>query len=286
MKKTSDDVANEVIMTRKACQSLVLLVEGSSDVKVFRKFLASADSEVISSWGKNNLLGAIEILESEKIQKGVLGIIDADFCHLDSQIPDNKNVIMTDAHDIEMMIIGSKSFSNFIFEIASIDKLNKFLSNSGLTDIREILLSHAAYVGYLRRYSIIKNLNLCFEKLDFEKFVKKDTFDIDVVKLIESVLSLTKNPDLKSQEISSQLASLMSESSDDLYQICCGHDVISILGIGLRKCIASKSLKESDIRTLESQLRMSYDSSCFCRSLLYEAARAWSHKNPGYQVFS
>lgn len=284
MQRTPEEIAAEVIMTRTDCKSLILLVEGSSDVKTFRKFISSADSEIIPSWGKDNVLGAIAILEKESFQ-GVLGIIDADFSHLDGENKSSKNIIVTDDHDIEMMMIRSKSFSYFIGEVASDSKMKRFLESINSSDIREVLLERALVIGHLRRYSLRNNLNIRFEGLDFEKFIKKDSINLELSKLVDCLLMLTRDSRLRAVEIISQISLWMDANSGDPYQICCGHDVIAILEIGLSKCIGSKPAKEANIKVLESQLRMSYDSACFRQTLLYKAAKKWSLDNPQYPVF-
>lgn len=283
--KTPDEVANEAIMTRKVCEALILLVEGFNDEKVYQKFLATEDSEIISSWGKDNVLGAITILENEEI-RGILGIVDADFWHLEGRLPTSPNVIVTDGHDLEMMMIYSKSFSHFITEVASATKMESFLRSHDVKDIRDILLDNALPIGLLRKYSYNNDLKLCFNKIKFASFINRETMKIEINKMVEVVLSLTRNPALNLSEIIRQVNIMLNSRSDDPYQVCCGHDVIEILGIGLRKCIGSKSKEASSIEMLESGLRMSYDSACFQKTKLYFETKKWSLNNSPYQVFA
>jgi hypothetical protein len=281
MNKTLDE---EAIMTRHQCKSLILLVEGYSDDKTFRKFLASSDSEIISSWGKDNVLCAMAILDHENMF-GVLGIVDADFWHLDNISPPTANVIITDDHDLKMMIIRSKSFDQFIAEVASVPKLERFLINNKEEDIREVLFNRAILIGHLRRFSHTEGLNLRFEGLKFNKFVNKDTLAFDLPKMAEAVLSITRNSELKTETIIEQICTLMNSATNDPYQLCCGHDVISILSIGLRRCLGNKSKEAASTEILESELRMSYDSDCFRKTQIYRSAKEWSRNNAPYQVF-
>ena len=286
MKKTPDDVANEVILTKQTSEALVLIVEGYSDEKTFRKFLASADSEFISSWGKDNAIAATAILEHEGIV-GVLAIVDADFWHLEGKYPTSANVIVTDDHDLEMMIIHSNSFDHFIFEVASTAKLKKFLLNHSAEGIRDILFERALPIGLLRRYSHENELNLCFNDLKFAKFIDKDTLTLKLKKMIQRVLGQTRNSTLDVDVLASQIDELCVGISDDPYQICCGHDVMAILGIGLRKCIGgSKSSRDATVEVLERELRMSYDSAFFKQTQLYKAAEEWSRNNTPYRAFA
>jgi len=284
MEQTPDAVANEVIMIRRVCKVMILVVEGSSDEKAFRKFVACLDSEFIIAWGKDNVLGAMTILDDEGVV-GVLGIVDADFWHLDGKSPSSLNVIVTDEHDIEMMMIRSKSFAHFITEVASRTKLEKFLANLDVRDIRDILLERALLIGHLRRYSHTEKLNLQFNCLKFDTFIDRETISLNLEKLIEVVLALTSNSELDTGVVIGQVCELAEGFSADPYQVCCGHDVIVILSIGLRKCIGSKSKEGAKPEVLESQLRMSYDSDCFRQTQLFRAARDWESRNAPYTVF-
>jgi len=285
MKQTPDTVANEIIMTRQVCKVMIFVVEGNSDEKVLKKFLGRPDSEFIIARGKDYVLEAMTILDDEDVV-GVLGIVDADFWHLDKESPSSSNVIVTDDHDIEMMMMRSKSFTHFIVEVASQTKLEKFLANLDAKDIRDILLERALLIGYLRRYSHTDELNLRFDGLKFNTFIDKETLEIDLTKLVETVLSLTRNSQLDINEVIGQVRKLAEGFSADPYQVCCGHDVITILSIGLRKCIGSKSKEGASPKVLESELRMSYDSDCFRQTQLFRDARNWEIRNAPYKAFS
>jgi hypothetical protein len=285
MEQTPDTVANEVIMTRQVCRAIILVVEGNSDEKVLRKFVVCPDSEFIIAWGKDNVIGAITILDGEGVA-GILGIVDADFWHLDGEFPSSPNVIVTDDHDLEMMMIRSHSFAHFIAEAASRTKLERFLANVGATDIRDTLLERALLIGHLRQYSHIEELCLRFDGLRFNTFVDRETIVLDLEKLVGAVLALTSNAELDTDEVIGQVREFAKGFSGDPYQVCCGHDVIAILSIGLRKCIGSKSKEGASQRVLESELRLSYDSECFRQTHLFRSAIDWESRNSPYRAFS
>lgn len=285
MEKTADEVANEAIMTRQVSWALIMLVEGLNDEKLFRKFLADPETEIICSWGKENVLGAVDILDDLEVI-GFLAIVDADFWHVDDHPPHHENVLVTDEHDLEMMMIRSESFAHFIAEVGSSTKLRLFLDAHGATDIREVLLECALPLGCLRRHSHSLGIGLCFNGLKFSTFVARETLAIDLEKMIESVLSLTRDSSLDLTEEVRRIRGLVANISADPYQLCCGHDLIAILSVGLRKCIGSKSKEAATPEALESALRLSYDSECFRRTQLYQSAQQWSQRNAPYRVFS
>lgn len=284
MDVTGDMIANEVLLSRTKFDGTILIVEGESDEKLYQKFTPDAGVFVLPSSGKENALEAIRILEQESAS-GVLAIVDADFCHIDGCCPDSCNVLVTDDHDIEIMIFRSNTLANVIRVLGSQSKLQAFLQRHGATNLREVILERAVTLGHLRRHSIVQGLALKFEGLRFERFVDKESLDIDIHILVRNVHALTEGLDLTTSELENILLKALSDNSVDPYQLCCGHDVVALLGIGLRKAIGSRSKNATTAQALEEILRLSYDSQEFRTSTLYAKAKDWEHNNEPFLVF-
>lgn len=105
MEQTVEEIANEIILIRAKYKGPVLLLEGGKDVKFFYRFVKNSEMPIIPAGGKEKVLNAIAILEANDDIQGFMGIVDADFGHVDSSLPESQNVIVTDDHDVEMMII-------------------------------------------------------------------------------------------------------------------------------------------------------------------------------------
>ena len=282
MNQTGDAIANEVLLVRDKYNGPMLLLEGDNDAKFFHRFVKNSQMPIIVTWGKKNVVDAVEILESCGSVQGFLGIIDADFGHVDGLLPAFQNIVVTDDHDVEMMIIKTKAFCAVLHELGSKNKVNKWPTKHR---IRNDLIQKALIIGHLRHLSVTDDLNLRFEGLHFEKFVDRNSLEIDIDEMIRRVFKLTRIPNLGEKDIRDRLLELLEDANDDPYQICCGHDFIAIFGIALRKVLGNKAMKEVSPGALGIALRLAYDSEDFLRTKLYSDVKRWSERNQGYDIF-
>lgn len=254
-----------------------------NDEKLFRRFVEDSEMPIIPAWGKENVLNAVEILESHDGVQGFLGIVDADFGHVDGSLPTSENIVVTDDHDVEMMIVKTKAFSAVLRELGSRAKVRNFPDRE--RGIRDALMQKALIIGHLRHLSVTDDLRLRFEGLRFERFVDRNSIKMNVDKMINNVFALTRNPQLEMEDIRDRLLELVKDVTDDPYQICCGHDFIAIFGIALRKVVGSLAKQERDPQKLGVALRLAYDSEDFRQTKLYSDAKQWSARNRGYDIF-
>ena len=282
MDQTRDTIANTVLLIRDKYNGPVLLLEGDNDVKFFRRFAEDSQMPIIPAWSKENVLDAVEILESDGSVQGFLGIVDADFGHVDGSLPASRNVVVTDDHDVEMMIIKTKAFSAVLHELGSKEKVSKFPTEHR---IRYQLMQNALIIGHLRHLSLTEDFNLRFEGLSFELFVDRNSLEIDIDEMIRRVFALRRIPNLGAEDIRDRLSELVEDAEDDPYQICCGHDFVAIFGIALRKVLGTQSKEAASPAKLGIALRLAYDSSDFFQTKLYSDAKQWSRGNPGYDIF-
>ena len=166
-----------------------LLVEGSTDKHIYQWMMVKNACQIMVAGGKENAVKVLTILEEEGIL-GVLAIVDADFMVLEEEQSSSPNLLLTDTHDLEMMIINSLALEKVLDEFGSAVKI-KDLVNKCKKDIRSLLLACAMPIGYLRWISLRENLSLKFEDLKFEKFINKDDLTIDIMQLIRIVQSHT-----------------------------------------------------------------------------------------------
>lgn len=281
--QTGDAIANEVLLVRDTYNGSVLILEGDNDEKLFRRFVEDSEMPIIPAWGKENVLEAVEILESHDGVQGFMGIVDADFGHVDGSLPTSKNIVVTDDHDVEMMIVKTKAFSAVLRELGSRAKVRNFSDRE--RGIRDALMQEALIIGHLLHLSVTDDLRLRFEGLRFERFVDRNSLKMNVDKMINAVFALTRNPQLAMADIRDRLLELVKDATDDPYQICCGHDFIAIFGIALRKVVGSRQSKETTSQVLGIALRLAYDSEDFRQTKLYSDAKQWSARNRGYDIF-
>lgn len=272
-------IANQIRMRRddNTHSGTFLIVEGRSDKLLYERFINSEKCEFSIAYSKNNATGALRLLEEDNFV-GVLAIVDADFSILEGTLPYSPNILLTDYHDLEIMLIKSPALEKVLRERGSENKIIKFGK-----DICQTLLESGKIIGYLRWVSLKFDLSLKFEELAFNKFLDQTTLAIDTLKLIKVVKDHSQKPALKEKDIQDSLDSLKDDSHDPCH-VCCGHDLMCILSIGLCKTLGSWNYNEVKPETIERELRLAYEHAHFRNTQLYISIQKWEENNQPYQV--
>ncbi len=289
--RNADSIANSLIAKRRYPGNYFLsflLVEGETDKKLFEGFIEPTKCYISIAYGKEKAIEIVSILERSNFS-GVLAIVDADFDILEAKYSNLLNLIFTDTHDIEIMMIEAPSFEKFLREYGSEEKISNFTRKFG-HDIRSLIVERTLPIGYLRWISLRENLSFDFQKLEFGKFVNKDTLEVDVQKLIGILQARLRASgevskrhictDKAIQEKIEQLASASHHHS----QVCCGHDVVSLLSIGLRKALGSHNANSMDADHIEASLRLAFEQIHFEKTQLYSSIRDWEEANEPFSI--
>lgn len=278
---TVDRVANKIRLLRSNFEGTFLLVEGRSDKMFYERFVDKKHCQLIVTSGKpSSKQRAIEILEIlEKSHfEGILAIVDADFDYLLNLFQSSPNILRTDTHDLESMIIKSPALEKVVNEFGSEEKITKFNR-----DIRGTLLKTGISVGYLLWTSQRDGLNLTFEGITFSKFVNEQTLQIDELKMIKEIKNKSQAFSLKDTDLQQKLASYKS-SNHDPWQVCCGHHLVEVLSLSLRKAIGSNRAADVEPNGLERNLRLAYEEVHFQQTQLYINIRIWESNNQPFKV--
>jgi hypothetical protein len=278
---TIDRIANDIRLRRSTYSGTFLLVEGSSDQTFYERFIDKLACELVITAGKpSSKQRAIEILEIlEKLNfQGILAIVDADFDRLQDELSANPNLLRTDTHDLETMLINSPALDKVVAEFGSEEKINKFNR-----DIRTVLLEAGMPVGYLLWISECDGLSLTFEGIKFSKFIDENTLQIDELKLIREVKNKSQASSLKDENLQQKLMSKKSQNRD-LWQVCCGHHLVEILSFSLRKVFGSNKPTDVEPNILERSLRLAYEEVFFLETELYSEIRRWERNNELFKV--
>ena len=246
---TPDRIANSIRLLRSDHEGVFLIVEGHSDKLIYERLVNKQEVRVTIASGKNNAIKALSILEKENFRR-VVAVIDADFSRIEQQIPDSNNLFLTDEHDLEMMLIKSAAFDKLLKERGSEEKIAAFPK-----DIRETLLKLGQEIGKLRLLSLRNKLDLKFEGLKFGKFIDKEKLSINIDELIISIKNHSQKLSLDEQQIKQDL-SVISDENHDPWQLCCGHDFISILAIALCQVLGIWNANDVKTEVLERELRL------------------------------
>lgn len=278
-----DRIVNEIRMVRAYpgyARTVFLIVEGITDEKVYQHFVTEG-VQIEIGYSKDNVIQALSNLRADNFQ-GVLAIIDADFMLLGSFVPSPPDLLLTDSHDLETMILQSPALEKVLDEFGSKEKIDSHLKSRN-KDVRSLLLECARPVGYLRWLSIRDKLSLRFEGLDFDRRIVTDGLMINIDALIRRVQSLSDKQIYTDEDIKTKLLQLQDPSHDP-WLVCCGHDMIRILSFGLRRSLGTTNSNDTRPELLEKCLRLAYEWSYFCETRLYAAIRLWEKQNEPFVI--
>lgn len=280
MRQTVYSIVNTARMMRTQYTGTVLIVEGSTDARVYGRLVSETECRLIPATGKDKAIGALERLENSGFD-GVLTIVDADFQRLDGTAPNSSNLLLTDSHDLETMILHSDALDNVLSEFGSAKKIAELGK-----PIRDILLESGLPVGYLRWLSspIKDNLSLKFKELSFDTFVDAQTLRVSMDNLIRELKINSGDSTLDENTTKLKIMALGGEGYDP-WQVCSGHDLVQILSIGLINVFGNPRRGETATPdNIDVALRLAYNHSHFRLTELYNSIRDWEKSNPSYMV--
>ena len=278
---TVEREANAIRLRRSSFSGAFLLVEGVSDKKFYQNLIDQEKCKLVVVSGKPSskirAIKILEILEKSNFQ-GVLAIIDADFDHLETSLHQNPNLLRTDTHDLETMLLKSLALDKVIREFGSEDKISKLDQ-----DFRKVLLGLGLSICYLRWISQLEDLDLTFNEIKFTKFIDEKTLEFSELQFIQTVQNKSQNSSIKNEDLQQKLIRKKSPNHDP-WQVCCGHDLVEILSIGLLQVLGTYNATELKADKLEIILRLSYEAVYFFETKLYINICIWENNNSPFNV--
>jgi hypothetical protein len=259
----------------KGNERVCIFVEGSDDAKIYPQFFKDIKTRamVIKSTGKQKMEEALRILPNKTNKaKQAIGICDADFYHLDEDYPIIANIFFTDYHDIEMtMLYFTDVFRN---------TWSKFSLRDNTKEIMPDILQNAVYIAYIRWYNHKNQCNLFFRDINYTNFFKVQEGKItqDTRKLLDTLNQRSNNKTrlLVNEEID---IFIQEKQTDDLYNLCNGHDVTTLIALIL-EYKTGNSISQEDYCSV---LRESFQLNHFIQTRLYDNILSWQKTN-GFDI--
>ena len=245
-----------------------VLVEGDTDIRLFRKLfdLDKCKVEYIPG-GKLKVEECVVILLEEYTQ--IIGVIDADFSHLEETSEDKINIFLTDYHDIEMMtLIEDDILHKVLHEYTNIPK------NEHIT-FRDKVLNSIKKISYLKWLNDRESLELNFKKTNILPLISFNNFSLDFDTYLSRLLTKSENARIKDSTIISQKTDELSQKNVDLFQLTNGHDALNLFA----KYIREKSKRKLAEDSIPSALRMLYTNVHFRQTNLHKALSEWANEN-------
>lgn len=264
-------------------QNSFLLLEGEDDSKFWKMRISAENCKIIICNGKKHIVAVIEKISKEKIT-GVLGIVDDDFDSLEGKTLDLPNLIATETHDLECLLLCSQAFEKVLAEYGNPVKIKKFKQVEA-RDLRESLLMRGIIFGQLRWLSLKHCFKINFDRLPPNKFINDD-WRVDETSLFNNIIQILNQSGhtLTNDQLNDLIRSLPHDA--DLWKMCQGHDLISILAIAFRKVLGPPPAQKDFVKDnqIASGLRQGIEFTEFLTTELAKKIKIWEQNNPAYQI--
>jgi hypothetical protein len=274
MIQTSDEIANEIRMRSLYDRGPFILVEGSSDAIFFSYHMTANIENIIPTFGWERMFDVIVSLPTE-LQDKTIGLIDLDYRDIVRTRPKPANVFTTDSHDLETMMFSSNAFQKVLIHKSSKQKVKAY--PSGSRGVKKAIIKLAKFIGYVRFYSQYKGKHYSFDEMHIEKFIRRNDLCFSESKFTSHLRS--NNPQnssipnkiLKPCIVECNKVAILNNP----YMLCCGHDLMEIMAIGLKSMWGSFSAREISGKLLEDSFMLAYTCGMFSQTNLFRQISDW-----------
>ena len=273
--KDPGTIVSEIKMMRMEHAGAFLVVEGVADMRFWRP-RRCRECELVDGEGKKNVIGGVQRLDVDRLG-GVLGIVDDDCDSLIDVDLGTRNVVRTDGHDLECLLCRSSALEKVLAEYGDESKIGRFEMNAG-TDVRSALLERALVFGRLR-FAVRRNrLDIDRSAIRVPRFVDARTWTVDEQGLIRAVV---KDGSTCDGEVVGRCIAQLPVA--DPWRVVRGHDMVSILRIGLGRILGSVPSGVGD-EHISSILRSGFTPADLQTTTLWTDMRAWEAENRPFRV--
>lgn len=275
----------------------IVIVEGDViDPLIYQGLFDTSHCQIVSAFGKQNALRSIAILTKEGFS-GAIAIVDDDFDTLNGSKIQAENVVSTDTHDIENLIINSPALDKYLLYLMPQDK-HKFHVQF-TKETRQVVVSLSIPLGDLRWHFSRQQIKIDFSEINFRNFIDAKGRTINIRIVIREVLTKNKDCPLKEEEIHAHIQEKLKADKNHWWLVCQGHDLVKVLCILLPTLLAAyapkdkaeqKKFFESIQEMIETEnkiikhLAMCYEKSEFEKTVMYSRIAQWENKNAPFSL--
>lgn len=245
-----------------------VLVEGDSDIRLFRKLFDTDKCKVeYIPGGKLKVEECVvTLLEDYAL---IVGVLDADFSHLNEANEEKANVFLTDFHDIEMtMLAQDEVLHAILFEYTDIHKNNHYT-------FCDNILETIQQISYLKWLNDRENLELTFKKIGFQDLISISNFRFNFNEYLSRVLAKSDNATIKDKALILEKINELNQLNPDLFQLTNGHDALQVFAKYFREK-GNKGLSDSDVA---SAFRIVFTNAHFRETNLHKSLETWANEN-------
>ena len=270
-------VVAEIVMLRAASHKAIILLEGSSDEKFFDHFLSHNTCDVVIGWGRRKAMDALAQATRRGVQ-GILCILDQDYDSFRDGLPDDPNIILTDEHDLEIMLVRSSAFDRVLVEMGSAQKIDALRAQG--VNLAEHIRESVHPLGMFRLFSLKEKVHLKFDGLRYVYLDNK--LKQDRKEMFREVHNHSRVFGYDEKKISDYLDE-MEGNGHDRWLMCCGHDVCMAFGKALQSLLGSQNPIKCTGSEIESRLRLAFGVEDLTSTRFYAEIKNWEISNPPYR---
>jgi hypothetical protein len=252
-------------------KKVIIVVEGEDDEKALKQFFNIKDVEFFCANNCLKVKNAMQIVsKDEQLKDCVIGIKDADFDHI-NQIKHNiANLMITDTHDMETLMLTPKVYR----------KICLYTTNKEYPELSTEAMKALKNFSYLRYYNdkmILNRKDSDKEGINFKGIKIADVASHSVQDVLQHVkdnggnYKKTSYPDLDTINL---FISQNPIDDEDLTLFTNGHDLVYAIRDILHKDEAAKAYSDKSIATM---IRISYSKEEFEKTNLHKDIDNWNN---------
>ncbi|CAN5160890.1 hypothetical protein BH11ACT4_BH11ACT4_24590 [soil metagenome] len=256
-------IASEVQAIRGTETGPIVLVEGTTDSILYRRFFAHASTyRLISCLGKPNLIDAMNIIDRRGVA-GVIAICDSDYDPLIG-VAMPPGVLSTDQHDAEVMCWAVGTSDDCARELAHLAGT----AGANAADAAAHAMEIGARIGSIRLANLSNGWSLRFRAVDPGDYVRSVS-QFDEQAFVTDLLDLSDPQTIGVQEL---LSTFRGPSAFASVELVNGHDLASLVDAFTA---AENGSSRVGSATVEAMMRLALHPALFQRTNLLANIRAW-----------
>ena len=252
-------------------KEVIIVVEGEDDEKALKKFFNMKAVEFTCATSCSIVKDVMIIVSTDKQLKDcVIGIKDADFDYIKKISHEISNLMVTDTHDIETMMLTPRVCRRICLE--TINREYQNLSSQAMSSLKNL-----SYLRYYNDKMILNGGNPDKKGINFRGVIIADVASVSVRDVLQYVKAKgnsnkTSFPDLNAMNL---FINQNPIDNKDLILFTNGHDLVHAIQYILHsQNQAARAYSDKNIATM---IRMSYSKEEFEKTNLYKDIDNWNN---------
>jgi Protein of unknown function (DUF4435) len=250
-----------------------IFVEGPSDASTWRRWLRW---EPVVAGGKREVLSAVASLAQVDIP-GCVGLIDADYDHLEGVLPPSPDVVVSESHDLECDLVRSPALDALLASVADEASLTRFIGTAGT--FRDAIVARALPFGLLRWTFFTRRVPYPDGRLRPFTYIDRSTWTLHQEELLDEA---ARALGIARTDVDVELAERRARVAN-VWHACNGHDVVDLLALVLQGPLGQPKAF-AKVEAVSMALRLGLDSTHLEALAIWRDLGAWEARRAPYVV--